>query len=191
MFGVNLHKMMQAQKISGKELSQITGISQSTISKFLSGDQEPRYSQIISIAEAFQIPPDILMLKSNHHPSINPPFINEHCMVREIYNDIDSHLHITNLYAFKEFTIEMPAIDDKALFIVVVLEGSTDSNLGKIHAGDFRIIKGTEYNGYKVTVHKGTKSILYIMHETAEEFIKNWSKMFFEHIVQQNEIFPE
>lgn len=191
MFGVNLHKIMQAQKISGKELSFITEISQSTISKFLSGDQEPKFSQIIAIAEAIQVSPDILMLKSNPHPIINPPMINEYCMVREIYNDVNSYLHITNLYAFKEFTTDMPAVDDEAIIIAVVIEGRTDSELGTLHSGDFRIIRGIDYTGYKITIHKGTKIIVYIMHNSSEIYIKNWSKVFFKHVVQQNEKFPE
>ena len=84
---------MQAQKLSGKELSRMSGISQSTISKFLSGDQEPGYSQIVSIAEAIQLPPDVFMSVVNPQLTPESPMINEFCMVREIYNDAYSRTY--------------------------------------------------------------------------------------------------
>lgn len=178
MFGQNLHKILQAQKISGKELSQITGISQSTISKFLSGDQEPKYSQIISIAKAIQLPPDVFISFYSPYLTADPPMINEFCMIREIFSDYK--LNITNIYAFKEFTLEIPVIDDKALFIVVILEGRTNSKFGPLNAGDFRIIKGNEYQGAKVSVYKGTMINVFIMHESLVDTIRSWSRNFFE-----------
>lgn len=189
MFEENLHKILQAQKISGKELSRITGISQSTISKFLSGDQEPKYSQIISISRAVQLPADVFMSSTNPHPRINSPMINKYCMIRELYNDVGAHLLITSLYAFKEFTIEIPVVNDEAIYIVVVIEGKTDSKLGPLHAGDFRVIKGIDYKGLKVTVDKGTKNIVFILHESLGDTIKSWSRIFFECVDQQKKEF--
>lgn len=189
MFGEKLHKILQVQKISGKELSQLTGIPQSTVSKFLSGDQEPRYSQIISISEAIQLPADAFMITTDLQPSINEPMINEYCMVRELFNDKRSHLHITSFYAFKEFTMEVPVINDEALYIVVVLEGGTNSKLSPLNADDFRIIKGIEYRGVKVTFQKGTKVILFIMHESLASLTKSLSETFFDFIEQQKKDF--
>lgn len=184
MFDENLYKIMHAQKISGKELSLSTGISQSTISKFLSDSQEPKFSQIIAVAKALHIPPDVFMSVINPALGVNPPFINEYCMIREIYNDVGSHLHITSLYAFKEFTMEIPVINDEALYVVAVLEGRTDSKLGPLCAGDFRVIKGIDYRELKVTVCKGTKNIVFILHESLGDTIKSWSKIFFESMEQ-------
>ncbi|MCH7724701.1 MAG: helix-turn-helix transcriptional regulator, partial [Bacteroidetes bacterium] len=171
--------------ISVKELSLSTGISQSTISKFLSGNQEPKFSQIIAVAKALHIPPDVFMSFVNPALGANPPFINEYCMIRELYNNAGAHLHITSFYAFKEFTIEVPVINDEALYVVAVLEGRTDSKLGPLCAGDVRVIKGIDYKGVKVTVHKGTKNIVFILHESLGDTIKSWSKIFFESIEQQ------
>ncbi|MGD8307559.1 MAG: hypothetical protein PVF17_12960 [Ignavibacteria bacterium] len=131
------------------------------------------------------------MLTSNPHPSINPPMINEYCMVRELYNDLGAHLHITSIYAFKEFTIEIPVIDNDALFVVAMIEGRSHSKLGPLCAGEFRVVKGIDHRGVKVTVHKGSKAILYIMDKLSDDFLKNWSRMFFENVVQQNEKFPK
>src|SRR3990172_8105422 len=189
MFGKNLYKIMQAQRLTGKELSRMSGIAPSTISKFLSGDQEPGYSQIVSIAEAIQLPPDVFMSVVNPQLTPESPMINEFCMVREIYNDAYSHVHITYFYAFKKFTIEIPVVNDEALYVVVILEGGTDSKLGPLRAGDFRVIKGIDYKGVKVTVHKGTKNIVLIMHESVGDTFRSWSKTFFESIEQQKKEF--
>ena len=183
MFGHNLHKILQAQKITGKELSQITGISQSTISKFLSGDQEPKYSQIMLIAKAIQLPPDVFISFYSPYLTTEPPMINEFCMIREIFSDLK--LNITNLYAFKEFILEVPAIDDEAIFIVVILDGKTNSKFGPLNAGDFRIIKGNEYKGVKVSVYKGTMINVFIMHESSGDTIRSWSRNFFELVEKQ------
>jgi len=189
MFGENLHKILHAQKISGKELSRITGISQSTISKFLSSDQEPKYSQIISISRAVQLPADLFMSSINPHPRINSPMINEYCMIRELYNDVGSHLHITTLYAFKDFTMNIPVVNNEALYIIVVIEGKTKSKLGPLNAGNFRISKGSDYKDLKVTIHKGTKTFIYIMHESLGDLVKSWSITFFESVEQQKRNF--
>jgi len=189
MFGENLHKILQAQKIPGKELSQLTGISQSTISKFLSGDQEPRYSQMISIAKAVQLPPDVFMSDIDSQIATEPPMINEFCMVREIYNDEHFHLHITSLYAFNEFTMEIPVVNDEDLYVVVVTEGKTVSKLGLLRAGDFRVTKGIDYKGLNVTMNKGTKIILFIMHESFDDNIKSLSRTFFDAVEQQKKNF--
>ncbi len=184
MFGVNLYKIMQAQKISGKELSFSSGISQSTISKFISSNQEPKFSQIIAIANALNIPPEAFMSVVNSKLVVNPPFINEFCMIREIYNPEGSRLHITTLYAFKEFTMIAPVVNDEALYVLVILEGGTDSKLGSLGAGDFRVIRGIDYRGLKVTVHKGTKINVFVMYESIGNTIENGSKILFESTAQ-------
>ena len=125
----------------------------------------------------------------NSHLATEPPMINEFCMVREIYNDEHSHLHITSLYAFKEFTMEIPVVNDEAIYVVAVLEGGADSKLGPLRAGDFRVVKGIDYKGLKITVQKGTKNIVIIMHESFGDTIKSWSKNFFESVEQQKNEF--
>lgn len=187
MFGKNLFNLMHAQKISGKELSLSTGISQSTLSKFLSGSQEPRFSQVLAIAKALHIPPDLFMSTVSSIPKVHQPFINENCLIRELYSDDNSHLHLSSLIAFKTFTMEVPVINDEDIFIVVMLEGRTDSKLGPLHAGDFRIAKGKDYRGVEVTFQKGTKSIAVIMHHTPGEPVSNWSEIFYEFLDQKKD----
>jgi len=190
MFGENLHKIMQAQNISGKELSRSTGISQSTISKFLSGNQEPRYSQIIQIARAVNLPPDVFISVSSPQFEITPPMINECCLIREIFRDASSSLHITTLHSFKEFTLDLSdMVYDEAIYVTVMLEGGTDSKLGRLRAGDYRIIKGVEYKGVEMTVHKGTKTINYGMYDSTEDITKSWSRLFFKGLKHQKKEF--
>jgi len=190
MFGENLHKIMQAQNISGKELSRSTGISQSTISKFLSGNQEPKYSQIIQLAKAVNLPPGVFISVISSQYDSAPPMINECCMIRELYRDTASNLHITTLHSFKEFTMDLSdMVYDEAIYVTVMLEGETNSKLGRLRAGDYRIIKGAEYKGVEMTVHKGTKSIAYIMHDSTEDITRSWSRIFFKGLENQKKEF--
>ncbi len=105
-------------------------------------------------------------------------------MIREIYNPEGSRIHITTLYAFKEFTMVTPVVNDEALYVLVILEGGTDSKLGSLGAGDFRVIRGIDYRGLKVTVHKGTKINVFVMYESIGNTIENGSKILFESTAQ-------
>ena len=186
MFGKNLHKIMQAQKISGKELSRSTGISESTISKFLSGNQEPRYSQIIQLAKAVNLPPGVFISVISSQYDTTPPMINECCLLREIYKDAASSLRITTLHSFKEFTLDLSdGIYDEAIYVSVILKGGTDSKLGSLRAGDYQIVKGTEYKGMKATVLKDTMLISYKMFALPEDTTKSWFAFHFDGLESQ------
>ena len=189
MFGNNLYKILHAQKILGKELSLSTGISQSTISKFLSGSQEPKFSQIIAIAEALHISPDVFMSDLGVTNSVNSTFINEYCLIRELFEDENSHMHVCELFVFKKFSMVLPVVHDKANYIVIILQGGTDSNLGLLRAGDFRVAKGIDYKGVKVTLRKSTKAIALIMHESLRDMANSWSRTFFQSLEQQKKNF--
>jgi len=186
MFGENLSKLMKAQNISGKELARSTGISQSTISKFLSGNQEPRYSQIIQLAKAVHLPPGAFLSVISSQYDAAPPMINECCMIRETYRDASSNLHITTLHSFKEFTLDLSdGIYDEAIYVSVILKGGSDSKLGSLRAGDYQIVKGTEYKGLKVAVLKDTMLISYKMLALPEDTTKSWLRLHFEGLKHQ------
>ena len=189
MFDKNLYKILHAQKISGKELSLSTGISQSTISKFLSGSQEPKFSQIITIAKALNIPPDVFMSAVSGTSSVYSPFINEYCLIRELFDDENSHLHLSELFVFKKFSMVLPVVHDKANYVMIILEGGTDSELGLLRAGDFRVAKGIDYKGVKVTLRKSTKAIALIVHESLRDMTNSWSRTFFQSLEQQKKNF--
>lgn len=56
MFSEVFNSILYRVRISQKELAYTAGISESEISKFLSGLKEPKYSQLIKISEALNIP---------------------------------------------------------------------------------------------------------------------------------------
>ena len=176
-----LNQIMKAQKISGKEISLATEICESTISKFLSGNQEPKYSQIIQLAKAVHLPPDVFMSVISSEYDTAPPIINECCMIREIYRDASSNLHIVTLHSFKEFTMDLTDwIYDEAIYVSVILKGGTDSELVSLRAGEYRIIKGCDYKGVKMTVLNETIGIGYIIQDSPEDITKGLSRVIFE-----------
>lgn len=174
---------MKAQKITGKEISKATGISESAISKFLTGKQEPKFTHILKIAEALNLPPEVFMAVINSPAETNEPFINEFYLIRDVYNDKYSNMIITVMYAFKDFVMNaQDVVDDEALYITIILEGGTDSKLGSLRKGDYRIVKGTTIKNVEVTISKNTKAISFIIYDKQKSIPENWSQLIFDNL---------
>lgn len=183
MFKSNLNRIMKAQKISGKEISLATGISESTISKFLSGNQEPKYSQIIKIARALNLPPEIFMSIVSSEFTSNSPIINEFYMIRSIYNEKYSNMVINTLHTFKEFSIDFSdIIDNEALYIAIIREGGVDSEVGKLRKGDYRLVRGKTIQNKKATVLKNTRAISFIIYDKGKSIPENWPHLIFDQL---------
>lgn len=56
-----ISQILAEQKISQAEFAKNIGTSQGTVSKWLSGAQEPRYCQLQRIASFYDIPSDFLL----------------------------------------------------------------------------------------------------------------------------------
>ena len=178
MFKSRLNQILKAQKISGKEISLETGISESTISKFLSGNQEPKYSQIIKIAQALHLSPEVFMSPINSQFETRPPIINEYFMLRDIYNDKYSNLIITTFHAFKDFEVKFSDIvDPEAFYISVILEGSIKSEYGNFQKGDYHVNRGEEIINMKASVLKHTKTITFIITDKGKSIPENPSQL--------------
>lgn len=62
---------------------------------------------------------------------------------------------ITILCAFKEFVTHVEdIIDEDALYITLILEGSTDSDHGILRKGDFHVYRGVTFKYKKATYLK-------------------------------------
>ncbi|MCG6915794.1 helix-turn-helix domain-containing protein [bacterium BMS3Abin03] len=178
MFKSRLNQIMRAQKISGKEISIATGISESTISKFLSGNQEPKYSQIIKIAQALNFSPEVFMSLLNPQFNTHPPLINEYFMLRETYNEKYSNLVITTFHAFKDFEVKFDDIvDPEALYISIILEGSVESKFGTFRKGDYHVNRGDEIKNIKATIFKNTKTITFVITDKGKSIPENSSQL--------------
>ena len=188
MFGENLRIIMQAQKISNKELSKATSICESTISKFLSESQEPKFSQIMKIATALNLPPEVFMAVVNTNLDLESSFINEYYMINNIYSDKYSNMVTTVLYAFKEFVMDAKNIvDEDALYIMIILEGGTSSELGILRKGDYRVYKGSAIKNMKATIFKNTRTITFIIYDEGKSIPENWSQLIFEQLKPSEE----
>lgn len=178
MFKSRLNQIMRAQKISGKEISLATGISESTISKFLSGSQEPKYSQIINIAQALNCAPEAFMSLINPQFNMRAPVINEYFMLRETYNERYSNLVITTFHAFKDFEVKFDDIvDPEALYISIILEGGVESKFGTFQKGDYHVNRGDEIKKLKATIFKNTKTITFIITDKGKSIPENSSQL--------------
>lgn len=51
-FAKKLRYKMNARGVSQKELSQLSGVSEATISRYLTGEQPPKFLSVIKIAKA-------------------------------------------------------------------------------------------------------------------------------------------
>lgn len=54
-------KLMNDKKINQKELAKLSGITESSISRYLHSEQRPRLDIIVNIAKAFEVDPDYLL----------------------------------------------------------------------------------------------------------------------------------
>jgi hypothetical protein len=71
-------------------------------------------------------------------------------------------------------------IYDEAIYISVILNGGTKSKLGSHYAGEFRIVKGTEYKGVCITVLKDTIAIVCTLNDTKHDLTNCESRFNFE-----------
>lgn len=178
---------MKDRKISGKEISLATGISESTISKFLSGNQEPRYSQIINLANALHLSPDVFMSLTSTKFETNSTIINEYYMVRTIFNDKYSNLLITTFHAFKDFILDIEDVLDKdALYISIILDGKIDTGDEIFQKGDHQVYRGSTLTNRKAAILKDTKSITFVISDNGDAIPDNWSELIFKHLKPHN-----
>lgn len=61
LFTERVQKLMARDKITQKELSALSGISESSISRYLSGSIEPRMDVVMNVAKAFNVSPSYLL----------------------------------------------------------------------------------------------------------------------------------
>lgn len=60
-FSDNLYDMMQERKVTQRELSEMTGLAESTISKYINGTNIPKATSIVNIAIALDCTTDELI----------------------------------------------------------------------------------------------------------------------------------
>ena len=70
-----IKKILNERNMSKAELSRLTGISNSSLSEYLSGKYEPKQDKIALIAKALQISPAWLMGFDDDEPE--PPYYSD------------------------------------------------------------------------------------------------------------------
>lgn len=64
-FQKRVKELMERDSISQKELSNLSGISESSVSRYLSGDMKPRMDILANIAKAFGVTTSYLLGEDN------------------------------------------------------------------------------------------------------------------------------
>ena len=60
-FAITLKKLLQEKNIKQNELARLTKINKSSISEYLSGNYQPKYKNILKIAEVLNVSPNIFL----------------------------------------------------------------------------------------------------------------------------------
>ena len=60
-FAERLTQVMEMQALSSRELSDLTGMEQSHISHFVTGDREPNLTNFVRIFRALRVPAEMLL----------------------------------------------------------------------------------------------------------------------------------
>lgn len=62
-FGKTLKYVMRQSGMSQYQLAHRSGLSESTISKYINGESYPNYTSILSLARALEVPPNVLFME--------------------------------------------------------------------------------------------------------------------------------
>ena len=60
-FAITLKKLLQEKNMKQNELARLTKINKSSISEYLSGNYQPKYKNILKIAEVLNVSPNIFL----------------------------------------------------------------------------------------------------------------------------------
>ena len=63
-FATTLRYILKEQNLKQNDLAKLTGINKSSISEYLSGNYQPKYKNILKIAQALHISPDTFLEKN-------------------------------------------------------------------------------------------------------------------------------
>jgi len=87
-FKDRLKTAMELREISGKKLSQITGISRSSICLYLSGERTPKTKVFVELANALNVSPYYLLGMADNM-SIEPIKVNNISIINAVGGELD------------------------------------------------------------------------------------------------------
>lgn len=69
-FAITLKKLLQEKNMKQNELARLTKINKSSISEYLSGNYQPKYKNILKIAEVLNVSPNIFLEDTSSEENI-------------------------------------------------------------------------------------------------------------------------
>jgi transcriptional regulator with XRE-family HTH domain len=163
-FGELLKGVLNDKKISNKWLALDTGISESTISKFLSGEQEPKFSVVLRILKSLEIPPSVFFEQAIMRPVDFNPIINEFGMVRPLFYDVNTNMAALSVFAFKDcqFNGIAEVVSSDPLYVLYIKSGRI-TRQRIFNAGDFLIVDKNTNVSPAVLMDEGTHCNIVLM----------------------------
>ena len=70
-FAITLKKLLQEKNMKQNELARLTKINKSSISEYLSGNYQPKYKNILKIAEVLNVSPNIFLEDTSSEENID------------------------------------------------------------------------------------------------------------------------
>lgn len=102
MFSKTLSVSLNKLRVSQKELSLESKISEGQISKFLSGAKEPKWSEIIKITKALGLSSDVFFSTHDHiHESDKVKMVG-HMLIKNLNFDPVHKISVDNIHFFRE-----------------------------------------------------------------------------------------
>ena len=69
-FAITLKKLLQEKNMKQNELARLTKINKSSISEYLSGNYQPKYKNILKIAEVLNVSPNIFLEDTSNEENV-------------------------------------------------------------------------------------------------------------------------
>jgi transcriptional regulator with XRE-family HTH domain len=88
MFREKVKELMNQENITQKELSELSGITESSISRYLNGERTPRIDIIINFAKALKVNPNYLICNDDDLSKKETAYIQCHTMLARNKNNL-------------------------------------------------------------------------------------------------------
>lgn len=88
MFREKVKELMNQENITQKQLSELSGITESSISRYLTGERTPRIDIIINFAKALKVDPDYLIRNDEELNEKEEAYIQCHTMLARNKNNL-------------------------------------------------------------------------------------------------------
>ena len=135
MFSRQLGSTLKARGLSQAWLVKRSGLSKSVVSRLISGEQEPRYSQVKVCADALEMHPGDFF--EGHRHSGFEPIVTKLTLLRPLYEDPAGRLFVHSVYVHEDSEVDdiRTGMSGKFYHSVYLVHGDVYWNGRKLEEG--------------------------------------------------------